>query len=213
LKKKTVKYKQGSIFNSVPKAQKGKSIKDSPRGSEMLRNSTITPEEYERIYNSRTESLDRLKPIEFYEKQGYHPTGLPKSGVNSLNPITRTTQTYVYPFGIESPTTILHETGHAEDFHGKYIPKKDQELINSFRPESFEESPYAKSEQGKNLSKKEKEANKKYMKMYGDPKEVRQLINQVRFTESNDPNRVYDPFTEQVTPEVFEKMKGKVYER
>jgi hypothetical protein len=187
--------------------------RNSQRGSEMLRRSTLTPEEYERISSKRAEQLERVKPIKFLKTQGYHPTGVPFSGINYSDPIFGTpAQTYIYPYGLESPTTILHETGHAEDTAGKYIPKKDKELINSFRPKSFTESPFAKSNKAKNLTEKEKGGYAKFMKTYGNPKEVRQLINQVRFTESNDPNKVYDPFTEEVTPEVFEKMKGRIYE-
>jgi hypothetical protein len=48
--------------------------------------------------------------------------------------------------------------------------------------------------------------------MYSSPKEVRQLLNQIRFLEHKDNNRIYDPFNEKVTPAMFEKMKQKVYE-
>jgi hypothetical protein len=70
-------------------------------------------------------------------------------------PNTKKYKTYIYDYGLSSPSTMLHETGHAEDEHGKYIPKADKALINSYRPKTFNETPFSKTDEGKLLSTKD----------------------------------------------------------
>lgn len=190
--------------------------RDSQMGSSMLRGSTESDDDYNKYYKGREESLKNLPNVKFIEEQAYHPNKLPKSGFyqhHSGSPnLVKSWGVSLYPYGVESPTTIVHETGHAEDQSGKFIPENDKKLINSFKPKSFEQSPLGSSESAKNMSKKEKQSEWKYMQTYGDPKEVRQLLNQIRYSETVDPNSLYDPYTQKVTPEIFDAMKNKVYE-
>ena len=191
--------------------------RNSPIGKEMLMKSAWSDYDY---YNQgRTQSLqENLSPPQQFKTQKYHLDWTPISGVNTINPIasilpnTKKYKTYIYDYGLSSPSTMLHETWHAEDGHGKFIPKADKALINSYRPKTFNETPFSKTDEAKLLSTKDIKWVEKRLKMYSSPKEVRQLLNQIRFLEHKDNNRIYDPFNEKVTPAMFEKMKKKVYD-
>jgi hypothetical protein len=114
----------------------------------------------------------------------------------------------------EEQENISHETSHATDsprfsmipFRGHLIPQSDIDLIEKYKPSSYKETgTYLRATpKGKDNIKKLNLITQQTINYMTQPTETRARLNVIRqFAKENN---IYDPFTQEITPSVYEKL-------
>jgi hypothetical protein len=94
---------------------------------------------------------------------------------------------------------IPHEYSHATDNNGRYIPKKDIELLKSYTTDPKKTRLYTQG------YATDSDLNDKY-EYLTMPTETRARINALRFAAKQ--SGVYDPFTQKVDPDTFKRFEN-----
>lgn len=181
---------------------------NSPRYKEMISNSAIENANY--FTDSRLSNLKNTPPL-----------NLPRKDKGLLGGISdsKTGMITIYPRDQENIYTYLHELVHNSDRpldKGKerLIPKNDNDLINKLlypnlksRMSKENWDTYTEDEQ----IQREKNYKKQTKNYIGTPPEVRARLLEIRKIAKD--NNVYDPFTEKVDYEKYQKLLNSEFER
>ena len=161
----------------------------SPMYYEMLRNSAGEDFEYHKRGRD-VRFLDGNLDPRFVNRDD--PTAIGRSfgdGKIEFYPQTSFTDLDVIP----------HEYSHATDNNGRYIPKKDIELLKSYTTDPKETRLYTQG------YATDSDLNKQY-EYLTMPTETRARINALRFASKQ--SGVYDPFTQKVDPDTFKRFEN-----
>ena len=192
---------------------------ESPMYKDMLQQSlNYSPESFNFYDNARKRNIETTPPLQIFPQ----PEDEPRTGGSSNN---NTGQVKLYPYGFGTESTHVHELSHSTDrspsfvnnFPGRLIPKKDVEYIINNRAKSFTEGKTYLDQKSvipaevfndmypaNVVADQDKYFKKFYTNYVGNPTEVRARLNAVRKGAKD--NNLYDPFTEKVTPEVYNKF-------
>jgi predicted chitinase/LysM repeat protein/GH24 family phage-related lysozyme (muramidase) len=184
---------------------------ESPRYKEMLEKALVKEHPYyaatmgyARKYNLLNTPDIELLPHNHEEANKIYGKSLTRDG-----------QIFITPAGFPRQGTVSHELSHSIDrpygnfYYGeRLIPKSDVNLIKSFTPNSYAESP-----KGEFYKKYEKELGDEFLKKKNerieyltDPTETRSRLNDIREDSLN--KNIYNPFKEKVTPEIYKKLEN-----
>lgn len=171
---------------------------ESPQYIKML-NSSSLGKELENINNTRKNNLKTTESV-YVDKENGQTAGESNNKTGKIN---------IYPKGILLNGVVTHEMSHSTDRPEKgmtkrAIPKKDIEKIKDYSQlQDFKLEDLAQKFNNKNEAKN-------WQKYISKPTETRARLNDIRM--SSKQNNLYDPFTEEVTPEIYEKLKNYQFE-
>jgi hypothetical protein len=180
---------------------------NSPMYKQMLRNSA--GDDYEVWKNIRSENLENIVPNYMYTESGNSDYFSQTTGASGIAGQSLGSGVVLFYPKNENETRQLdlpvHEYSHATDENGAFIPKKDIDLINSFKTDLKNTRGYINKsgESMDDAALKQLQGNYDYIT---DPTETRARLNALRYLGKQ--TGVYDPFTEKMDLEKF-KMFNK----
>ena len=171
---------------------------NSPQYLKML-NDSSQKNEFEEISNRRNNNLSKVKTT-FKNINRNSVAGASNKTSSSID---------VFPIGVNMNTLVPHEMSHVTDrpkigTSKRAIPKKDIEKINSF-------SNLTPIEYNNLASRYEKKENTdEWVNYVSEPTETRARLNQIRMSAKS--NNLYDPFIQEVSPEIYNNLKNYNFE-
>ena len=197
----------------------------SPMYNQMLQKSA--GDDYESIKESREDNLENLSDVKYKDK----PLRVGAIGYSNA----RNGSITLGQDALKNKGVTVHETAHSTDapvnFFDKIfspktkrlIPESDKELIEGMVNKEFHKTPYFQENRSRIMDfgpegfHEEKKAYDDYYKDYvGQPTETRARLMEIRKAASDayqkDPNAMYDPFNQEVTPETYQKLLKHDYE-
>ena len=191
----------------------------SPMYKKMLNNSMKTGEDASFFSDNRELNLESLDAptILRYQPKGKEGTG----GWSSSD----TGNITVTPEGYAVQGILPHEISHSIDrpinrSDNRVIPGKDIAAITNFKPVEFTQSPLFKTlpTESQDALINNREGNTEYLKKreewinyVGTPTETRARLNDIRIQSKF--KGVYDPFTQQVSPDIYKKLLNTPFEK
>jgi hypothetical protein len=198
---------------------------ESPMYNEMLK--TSAGDKYESIKQGRDENLENLSDVRYKDK--FLANGVVGYSDASSGKIT------LGKDALKSKGVAVHELAHSTDapvnFFDKLflakkrrlIPESDNQLIEGMVNKEFHETPYFQENRSRIMDfgpegfHEEKKAYDDYYKNYvGIPTETRARLMEIRKAaydaNQKDPNAMYDPLNQKVTPETYQKLLKYDYE-
>jgi hypothetical protein len=198
---------------------------ESPMYNEMLK--TSAGDQYESIKQGRDENLENLSDVRYKDKILPHGTiGYSNAASGKIT---------LGKDALKSTGVAVHELAHSSDapvnFFDKLflarkkrlIPETDNQLIEGMVNKEFHETPYFQENRslimdfGPEEFHRQKKAYNDYYKDYvGIPTETRARLMEIRKAaydaNQKDPNAMYDPLNQKVTPETYQKLLKHDYE-
>lgn len=197
----------------------------SPMYNQMLQKSA--GDDYESIKESREDNLEKLSDVKYKDKP------LRGGAIGYSN--ARTGSITLGQDALKNKGVTVHETAHSTDapvnFFDKIfspktkrlIPESDKELIEGMVNKEFHKTPYFQENRSRIMDfgpegfHDEKKAYDDYYKNYvGQPTETRARLMEIRKAAydayQKDPNAMYNPFEQEVTPETYQKLLKHDYE-
>lgn len=193
---------------------------NSPMYKEMLKKSS--PQEWEELNRLRLQNFNDIKNS---GSGGYglysQPKDYPNRGGASY---PSTGQIEYYPLSEGVTDISAHEISHSIDrnrilpnneYSARLIPLSNTDYIESIRPKSFFDSPIYKNldQDAKQYYKEnpqDAEQKNEWINYVSEPTETRARLNAIRAISKE--SGIYDPYTEKVTPEIYNLLKTKNFE-
>lgn len=206
---------------------------ESPMYNQMLQASA--GDDYQRIKEGRDKNLKNIPDVNYQNKTLVKPwfANAKSAAIGYSNAANG--QITLGQDGLTNKGVAVHEFSHSTEtpfnFFDKIfspqtkrlIPESDKELIEGMANKDFHKTPYFQENRNRIMNfgpegfHEEKKAYDDFYKNYvGLPTETRARLMEIRKAASDayqkDPNAMYDPFNQKVTPETYQKLLKYDYE-
>jgi len=208
--------KNGGWLDSYDKAQDGKDVTPSQDETSFAKDYMSSPAYYNMLKKSSEKSGEDMNMLSAMRNINLRNTSVafPEKNTSSTPGATAesnsdTGEINVYPEALNSPFLkgiIQHEISHSVDrpiYPGgeRLIPKSDIDLISKYS--NSDKNFLFTSPEFKDAKYDALRNNYRYI---SEPTETRARLNDIRYNAKS--SKLYDPFTEKVTPEILKKIKN-----
>jgi hypothetical protein len=208
--------RNGGWLDSYDKAQDGEYVTPSQDETSFAKDYMSSPAYYDMLKKSSEKSGEDMNMLSAMRNINLKNTSVvfPEKNTSSTPGATAesnsdTGEINVYPEAVNSPFLkgiIQHEISHSVDrpiYPGgeRVIPKSDIDLISKYS--NIDKNFLFTSPEFKDAKYDALRNNYRYI---SEPTETRARLNDIRYNAKS--SKLYDPFTEKVTPEILKKIKN-----